>query len=286
VRSGSVQEGAIREDMAIYIAGGLLRGSGASMPGYTQSDTDVDGYFFGGGIEYFPSERSMIGLSGFYSDLEADVALNQQADAKALAVSLYGSAKTVDGFVVDGQVSLIDLDIDTERTVSFLGGSQTLTSESSNRGFAAALGLAYDFEGPLGTISPGIELRYVDHSFDPVSETGGSLALTIDREDVESLQGRIGLDYQSAGGPIQIDANIDFVHEYEDGPSVFTAQFASGTGPAVPFLLADQAKDWGEAGFSLQYVSGGAQFGVGFDTTIGRDNADAQTYRAMASFKF
>ncbi|MFT6472881.1 MAG: hypothetical protein ACJAUS_000574, partial [Qipengyuania sp.] len=41
-----------------------------------------------------------------------------------------------------------------------------------------------------------------------------------------------------------------------------------------------------EAGFSLQYVSGGAQFGVGFDTTIGRDNADAQTYRAMASFKF
>ena len=281
-----VQEGAIREDMAIYIAGGLLRGSGASMPGYTQSDTDVDGYFFGGGIEYFPSERSMIGLSGFYSDLEADVALNQQADAKALAVSLYGSAKTVDGFVVDGQVSLIDLDIDTERTVSFLGGSQTLTSESSNSGFAAALGLAYDFEGPLGTISPGIELRYVDHSFDPVSETGGSLALTIDREDVESLQGRIGLDYQSAGGPIQIDANIDFVHEYEDGPSVFTAQFASGTGPAVPFLLADQAKDWGEAGFSLQYVSGGAQFGVGFDTTIGRDNADAQTYRAMASFKF
>ncbi|UYH55215.1 autotransporter domain-containing protein [Qipengyuania sp. SS22] len=281
-----VQEGAIREDMAIYIAGGLLRGSGASMPGYTQSDTDVDGYFFGGGIEYFPGERSMIGLSGYYSDLDADVALNQQADAKALAVSLYGSAKTVDGFVVDGQVSLIDLDIDTARTVSFLGGSQTLTSESSNSGFAAALGLGYDFEGPLGTISPGIELRYVDHSFDPVSETGGSLALAINREDVESLQGRIGLDYQSAGGPIQIDANIDFVHEYEDGPSVFTAQFAGGTGPAVPFLLADPSKNWGEAGLSLQYVSGGAQFGVGFDTTIGRNNADAQTYRAMASFKF
>ena len=281
-----VQEGAIREDMAIYIAGGLLRGSGASMPGYTQSDTDVDGYFFGGGIEYFPSETSMIGLSGFYSDLDADVALNQQADAKSMAVSLYGSAKTVDGFVVDGQVSLIDLDIDTARTVSFLGGSQTLTSESSNSGFAAAVGLAYDFEGPLGTISPGIELRYVDHSFDTVTETGGSLALTINREDVESLQGRIGLDYQSAGGPIQVDANIDFVHEYEDGPSVFTAQFAGGTGPAVPFLLANQTKDWGEAGLSVQYVSGGAQFGIGFDTTIGRDNADAQTYRAMASFKF
>jgi uncharacterized protein with beta-barrel porin domain len=281
-----VQEGAIREDMAIYIAGGLLRGSGASMPGYAQSDTDVDGYFFGGGIEYFPSETSMIGLSGFYSDLDADVALNQQAEAKSMAVSLYGSAKTVDGFVVDGQVSLIDLDIDTARTVSFLGGSQTLTSESSNSGFAAALGLAYDFEGPLGTISPGIELRYVDHSFDTVTETGGSLALTINREDVESLQGRIGLDYQSAGGPIQVDANIDFVHEYEDGPSVFTAQFAGGTGPAVPFLLANQTKDWGEAGLSVQYVSGGAQFGVGFDTTIGRDNADAQTYRAMASFKF
>ena len=216
----------------------------------------------------------------------ADVVLGQEADSRILALSLYGSAKTEDGFVVDGQLSLTDIDIDTTRTVAFLGGSQTLTSESSNSGFAAAVGISYDFEGPLGTISPGIELRYVDHSFDPVSETGGSLALTINRENVESLQGRIGLDYQSAGGPIQMDANIDFVHEYEDGPSVFTAQFASGTGPAVPFLLADQTKDWGEAGFSLQYVSGGAQFGVGFDTTIGRDNADAQTYRATATFKF
>ena len=281
-----VQDGAIREDLAIYLAGGFLSGSGSSMPGYAGQTTDVDGYFIAGGLEYFPSDLSMIGVSGYYSDLEADVVLGQEADSRILALSLYGSAKTEDGFVVDGQLSLTDIDIDTTRTVAFLGGSQTLTSESSNSGFAAAVGISYDFEGPLGTISPGIELRYVDHSFDPVTETGGTLALQINREDVESLQGRIGLDYQNAGGPIRIDANIDFVHEYEDGPAFFTAQFAGGTGPAVPFLLANQSKDWGEAGLSVKYVTGAAAFGVGFDTTIGRDNADAQTYRATATFKF
>ena len=281
-----VQDGAIREDLAIYLAGGFLSGSGSSMPGYAGQTTDVDGYFIAGGLEYFPSDLSMIGVSGYYSDLEADVVLGQEADSRILALSLYGSAKTEDGFVVDGQLSLTDIDIDTTRTVAFLGGSQTLTSESSNSGFAAAVGISYDFEGPLGTISPGIELRYVDHSFDPVTETGGTLALQINREDVESLQGRIGLDYQNAGGPIRIDANIDFVHEYEDGPAFFTAQFAGGTGPAVPFLLANQSKDWGEAGLSVKYVTGAAAFGVGFDPTIGRDNADAQTYRATATFKF
>jgi subtilase-type serine protease len=282
----SVREGAIREDFALYLAGGLLNGSGESMPGYTTVETDVDGYFFGGGIEYFPSESSMIGLSGYYSDLEADVVLGQEAESKMLALSIYGSAKTEDGFVIDGQVSLTDLDVDTERTVSFLGGTQTLTSASSDGGFAAALGISYDLEGPMGTLSPGIELRYVDHSFDAVTETGGSLALAIDRPDFESLQGRIGLDYQKVTGAFQLDANIDFVHEYEDGPQAFSAQFASGTGPAVLFPLANGDKNWAEAGLSAQFGAGPAMLGVGFDTTIGRQNANAQTYRATATFKF
>merc|ERR1712023_190626 len=84
-----VRDGAIREDVAIYLAGGLLNGEGESMPGYTTADTDVDGYFFGGGIEYFPNESSMVGLSVYYSDLDADVVLDQEAEAKMMAVSLY-----------------------------------------------------------------------------------------------------------------------------------------------------------------------------------------------------
>ncbi|MEX0342192.1 MAG: trypsin-like serine protease, partial [Erythrobacter sp.] len=104
----NVQEGAIREDFAIYLAGGLIDGSGESMPGFTSIDTKVDGYFFGGGIEYFPSENSMIGISGYYSNLDADTALQQLAETKMLGISLYASAKTEDGFVVDGQVSLTD----------------------------------------------------------------------------------------------------------------------------------------------------------------------------------
>ena len=281
-----VRDGAIREDVAIYLAGGLLNGEGESMPGYTAADTDVDGYFFGGGIEYFPNESSMVGLSLYYSDLDADVVLNQEAESKMLAVSLYGSAKTVDGFVIDGQVSLTDLDVDTRRTVAFLGGSQTLTSESSDGGLTAALGLSYDLEGPLGTISPGIELRYADQSFDVVTETGGPLALQITREDFESLQGRIGLDYQKVSTGFQLDANFDFVHEYKDGPYWFAANFANGTGPGAIFPIASPDKNWAEAGLSAQVRSGAASFGLGVDTTIGRKNANAQTYRATATFKF
>ncbi|MBX7483268.1 autotransporter domain-containing protein [Qipengyuania qiaonensis] len=281
-----VQQGAIREDVGIYVAGGLIRGSGTSTPGYTTEKTDVDGYFFAGGIEYFPSESSMVGLSAYYSDLEADVVLGQEADSKMLAVSLYGSVKTEVGIVVDGQVSLTDVDIDTTRTVSFVGDTQTLTSESSDGGLAAAVGVSYDIEGAFGTISPGVELRYADHSFDVVEETGGPLALRIDREDFESLQGRIGLDYQKVSGTVQIDAHADWVHEFEDGPLAVGAQFAAGNGPAVPFAVASTDSDWGEIGLSAQFGTGAVQFGLGVDTTISRKNANAQSYRAMATFKF
>ena len=282
----SVRDGAVREDVAIFLAGGLLQGSGTSMPGYTASKTDIDGYFFGAGIEYFPSENSMVGIAAQYSNLDADVVLAQMAESKMLALSLYGSVKTEDGFVLDGQVSLTDVDLETSRTVGFLGATQTLTSDSSDGGIAAAVGISYDFEGSFGTISPGIELRYVDHSLDVVEETGGFLGLRITRADFESLQGRIGLDYQKTAGAFQIDAHADWVHEYNDGPFAIGAQFALGTGPAVPFRVATFDKDWGELGLSAKFGSGAVQFGIGAETTIARKNANAQTYRATASFKF
>ena len=283
-RPTSVRENAIREDVAIFLSGGLLRGSGDSMPGFG-AETDTDGYFFGGGIEYFPNENSMVGISAQYSDLDADVVLGQFAESKMLALSLYGATK-VDGFVVDGQVSITDVDLDTVRTVSLGGNSQTLVSESSDGGLAAALGIGYDFEGTFGTISPGIEVRYVDHSLDVVEETGGILGLRVSREDFESFQGRIGLDYQKVSGSFQVDAYADWVHEYKDGPFAVAAQFAAGNGPAVLFPVASQDKDWGELGLSAQFGSGAFQFGLGVDTTIARKNANAQTYRATATFKF
>lgn len=280
-----VRESGLREDVAIYLAGGLMQGSGAAMPG-TGGDTDVDGYFFGGGIEYFPGENSMIGISAQYSDLDSEVSLGNETESTTLALSLYGSVKTVDGFVVDGQLTVTDADLDTTRTIAFGGGTQTLTSDSGDGGLGAALGISYDIEGAFGTISPGIEVRYVDHSLDVIEETGGPLALRIDREDFESLQGRIGFDYQKVTTGLQLDANVDFVHEYEDGPFAVSAQFANGTGPGVLFPVNSQDKFWAEAGISAKFNSGPAQFGIGVDTTIARDNANAQTYRASATFKF
>ncbi|QYJ08032.1 autotransporter domain-containing protein [Qipengyuania flava] len=281
-----VQDGAVREDVAIYLAGGILQGSGASMPGFTTVKTDVDGYFFGGGIEYFPSENSMVGLSVQYSDLEADVALGHEAESQMLAVSLYGSVKTDSNWVIDGQISLTDVDLETERTVGLGGTPFTLSSDSSDGGIAGALGLSYDFEGDFGTISPGIEVRFVDHSLDVVDESGGPMALRISRQDFESFQGRIGFDYQKTAGSFQIDAHADWVHEYEDGPFAVAASFAAGTGAAQLFPVASQDKDWGEIGLSATFGSGAFQFGVGADTTLGRSNANAQSYRATATLKF
>lgn len=282
-----VEEGAIPDNMAIYFAGGYVDGEGDSMSGFQQSRTEFDGYYAATGLELFPSENSLVGASIYYVDLDADGALASTANSEMWALSLYGRTKTSGNIVLEGQVSVSDYSVDTERTVSVAGTQQTLRSDRSSTGVSGGIGVSYEIETAAGTLAPGVETNYTKISSDAVTETGGTAALSIGRESFESFQGRIGMDFSSkADRPVQFHIDVDMVHEFENGPQLFQANFVNGVGPTAGFAYNPTDRDWVEVGLAASIGEGPVTFGVGIDTTFGRSNVEASTYTASATFRF
>ncbi|WP_285711747.1 autotransporter domain-containing protein [Erythrobacter oryzae] len=291
-----ITETNLPDNVAVFLSGGHIFGDADSLPGYTagtqpggvfQADTtDYSGWYLSGGLEFFLGDNTMVGIAGHYVTLDADTPLSQQVENDTYGASLYMRQDFDSGLVIDGQVTLASVGFDTTRRVSFLGTPQTLESSTDNLLFTGALGVSYDLETSLGTISPGIEGRYASIDFDRVQETGGTLALSLDRQTYKSTQLRGGFDWEKQGKKVTFNANAQIVRELEQGPTVLGANFVAGTGAGANFVLGANDRTWGEVGISATLGNGPFQIGAAFDSTIARSDANAQVIRATASYKF
>ncbi|MGY6552567.1 MAG: autotransporter domain-containing protein [Erythrobacter sp.] len=280
-----ISETSLPDNVGVFVSAGAIGGSARGMPGYPQQTT-MSGFFVGGGVEFYPADSSVIGASVFYSEIDANPPLGQVASSDTLAGSVFARHKFDAGFVLDGQVSLGSFGLDTTRTVTFPGGPQNLRSDSSDTLFSAGLGVSYDIETSFGTISPGIEGRHARVDLDTVSEDGGLLALTLERQSFKTTQARGGFAYRKQGQTVQINLYGQAVFELENGPQFIGANFANGIGPSANFALDTQDEFWVEVGASMNYGDGPFQIGVGFDSTIGRSNANAQIWRVQGIYRF
>ena len=280
-----MSDAALPEDVAIFLSGGFVRGDVDSLPGFAQ-ETQIEGLFVSGGVEFYPREETMLGLAGYFNSLDADTPLGQQVDSETYAFSLYVRHKFTDGPVVDGQFSMGGMGFDTTRTVQLLGTSQTLTSSTDDLLVSGMLGLSHDLETGIGTISPGIEGRYASVDLGEVREDGGITALAIERDSFTSAQARFGFDYSKHSKMVQINAKTQLVWEFQDGPQLLAANFASGIGPNANFVLDTADHTWVEMGMSANVGNGPFQMGLGFETSIGRDSAEARVFRASATYRF
>jgi subtilase-type serine protease len=284
------------DNVGIYLAGGLVTGDARSLTGFDAGTeaagefiarrTEYSGYFLAGGLEFFPGENTVVGISGYINSIDADVPLGQEVESDTYAASIYARHALAAGPVLDGQFTIGSIGFDTARRVQFLGASQTLTSSTDNLLVQGALGLSYDLETGIGTFSPGIEGRYASVDLSTVRETGGTLALTVARERFESTQARVGFDFEENTSSVQINANAQFVHEFQEGPQLLAANFAQGTGPNANFVLNGADHNWVELGINAQVGTGPVKLGAGFDTTIGRDSANARVFRGSLSYSF
>ena len=280
-----MSDATLPEDVAIFLSGGFVRGDVDSLPGFAQ-ETQIEGLFVSGGVEFYPREETMLGLAGYFNSLDADTPLGQQVDSETYAFSLYVRHKFTDGPVIDGQFSMGGMGFDTTRTVQLLGTSQTLTSSTDDLLVSGMLGLSHDLETGIGTISPGIEGRYASVDLGEVREDGGITALAIERDSFTSAQARFGFDYSKHSKMVQINAKTQLVWEFQDGPQLLAANFASGIGPNANFVLDTADHTWVEMGMSANVGNGPFQMGLGFETSIGRDSAEARVFRASATYRF
>lgn len=280
-----VMEADLPDNVAIFVAGGVVAGSSDSLPGFAE-ESDFSGLFVAGGLEFYLGDSAMVGISGYFNSVDADVPLGQAIESETYAASLYGSYTLGGGAVLDGQFSLGSMGFDTTRQVQLLGTAQTLTSSSDNLLVSGALGLSYDVETGFGTITPGVEGRYASVDLSTIREAGGTLGLTVERESFTSTQARAGFDFESVSSMVQVNANAQFVYEFEEGPQLLAANFAQGTGPNANFVLNGADQTWVEVGIGVQIGDGPVELSVGFDTTIGRDTADAHAVRGALTYRF
>ncbi|MEP4052105.1 MAG: autotransporter domain-containing protein [Litorimonas sp.] len=278
----------IPDDMAVYLSGAFIDGSGSAMP-TTQNfaDEDFDGWSVSAGLEHYVSEKVSVGASLSYSELEADGALGSQAASDYIAVTAYGQLRSSTGVVLDGQVSLGSFGSETSRTVAFPSAS-TLTTDDDSTAFTADLQVskAISKKGLVFRPKAGLRNTFVD--FDNVTETGGLAALNIKRDKLTSTQGRIGADFETAGSSAaKLRVSAEYVREFNSVDETFNAGFAAS--PAsnnAPFALFGTDKSWFDVGGGLQFQTGSAKIDVTVDTTVGRKDIEAQTYRAGITFGF
>lgn len=291
-----LREAGLPDNVGMFLSGGFVSGDGDSLPGFAVGgevagqfitrNTEFSGWYLAGGVEFYPGDNTMVGVSGHVTSLEADAPLGQEVDSETYAATLYMRHAFAGGPVIDGQFSMGSMGFDTRRQVQFLGAAQTLESASDDLLVSGALGLSHDLESSIGTISPGIEARYASVALTTQRESGGTLALAFDRETFKSTQIRGGIDFAKRGKALVFNASAQLVRELQDGPQVLGANFAAGTGPNAAFVLAARDKTWGELGVAAIFGTGPLEISAGFDTTIGRSNADAQVLRGTATWRF
>ena len=285
--STTVREGVLPENVNVFIAGGYVDGDSRSLRDANPAGgrDDFDGFYVVSGIEAKVSDTGVLGFGFGYSKLDGTTGgVGQSARGELFQGTLFGKLQGPSGQVLDAQVSGGVFQAYTRRTVALATLASTLRSRDNALAVSAEVGVAQMFDLGGLQVGPRIAARVNHIGFTPTVETGGDGALRFDRYNLNSAQGRAGV--QVAGGDvIKPFASAYYVHDFKDQPGVFTANFIGGTAPAG-FRLSSQDQDWAELAAGLSYATERVELSVSADTTVARKDVRNQAYRGAIKFKF
>ena len=285
--STTVREGVLPENVNVFIAGGYVDGDSRSLRDANPAGgrDDFDGFYVVSGIEAKVSDTGVLGFGFGYSKLDGTTGgVGQSARGELFQGTLFGKLQGPSGQVLDAQVSGGVFQAYTRRTVAIATLASTLRSRDNALAVSAEVGAAQMFDLGGVQVGPRIAARVNHIGFTPTVETGGDGALRFDRYNLNSVQGRAGV--QVAGGDvIKPFASAYYVHDFKDQPGVFTANFIGGTAPAG-FRLSSQDQDWAELAAGLSYATERVELSVSADTTVARKDVRNQAYRGAIKFKF
>ena len=289
---GYAQEGevenALPETMSAFFAGGYLDGNSDAMATAIPfgGEDDFDGYYIAAGLETELAENAALGFALSYTDIDGTVAgAPQGASGKLYQGTLYGKLQNASGLTLDTQFSAALFSARTQRTALLGATSYDLRSEDDTLALSAEVGVSKLFQAGAIEIGPRAALRATRIAFTPTVERGGPMALAFDRGNFDSLQGLLGF---TLGGGVGFRpyASAYFVHEFEDKPGAFAANFVGSVGLPAAFALAGYDKNWFEASAGVAFGSEKFEVSLGADTTLGRSDVSNQSYRAAVTFRF
>jgi Autotransporter beta-domain len=276
------------ETMSAFFAGGYLDGKSDSMATAIPfgGDDNFDGYYLAAGFETELSKNAALGFGLSYTEIDGGTGgLSQDASGKLLQGTLYGKMQSSAGLTLDTQLSAAMFRAATDRNTAVGVTTYRLQSRDDTLALSAEVGLGKMFSAGTFEVGPRIAMRASRIEFTPTVERGGPTALAFNRGRFDSLQAMAGLTL-SGGMKFKPYASTYFVHEFEDKPAVFGANFVSGVALPAAFALAGQDKNWFEASAGIAFGSDTLQISLGADTTIGRSDVSNQSYRGTVTFRF
>ncbi len=280
---------ALPDTVSVFFAGGYLDGQSSSMATAIPfgGDDDYDGYYAAVGIESELGDNAGIGFALSYTDIDGTTSgAVQNASGKLFQGTLYGKLQYGSGIMLDTQVSAALFRATTDRTAVLGPTSYRLQSEDDTLALSAEVGLSKMFEAGSLEIGPRVAMRASRIEFTPTIETGGAPALAFDRGRYDSLQGLAGLTLSGGSMKFRPYASAYYVHEFQDMPASFGANFVGGVGLPAVFALTGTDSDWFEASAGIAFGSEKFEIALGADTTIGRSDVSNQSYRGTVTFRF
>ncbi|WP_262503902.1 autotransporter domain-containing protein [Sphingosinithalassobacter sp. CS137] len=282
-----VQENVLPDNVSVFVAGGYIDGDSAGMAGVSAERNQFDGWFAAAGVEARLDDTSMIGFSVSYADIDGSVGgAPQTSEGQLYQGSLYGKVMMESGLTFDAQISAGAFDTRSIRNVAVPGGGYTLRAEDTAFVFTSEVGIGKSFDLGALSVGPRASIRASEIQFTPTAETGGGPALQYDLGTFESLQARAGAMLQGKTGMIRPYLSANYVHDFEERPAAFGANFVGGVGPNAIFALAGTDQDWAEIAGGVTVSTGNVDLSVSAQTTIEREDVEAQNYRGSVTFRF
>ena len=284
----TLQENVLPENVAVYLAGGYLDGSSASMPGTVpQTGRDrFDGFYVATGIEAKVDDTSMLGFGLSYTKIDGKPNAGQTARGELIQGTLYGRIGGSLGPSLDVQTSAGVYQSRTRRTGTFLGAAFDLRARDNALALSSEIGASYNAGSEALRFGPRVAVRTNRIDFTPTAETGTGPALATSKDSYRSIQARAGLQLDGNAQGLRPFASAYYVHDFQDRSNVFLAGFAGGTPLRTPFAVANQDRDWGEVSAGLSYRTGNATLSLSADTTFERSDVRNQAYRGGLKLSF
>jgi len=191
------------------------------------------------GADYRFTDRIVGGVLATYQSQDGDFDGQGDFEATVFEPALYVSYLPTDATFLQVVAGWGDHDFDTRRGVEFTidrqgGGGVTELSgiaDSSTGGSATTLGALFGWDRSVRhfTFGPRVGANYRETDVDGFVESGDTgLELRVGDRTVDSFQGVIGFygtaAYSRKSGVLLPYVSVDYVHEFEDEPTILEAQ--------------------------------------------------------------
>lgn len=224
-----------------------------------------DNYMVMGGLNFRLSPKTTIGGFGGYmkSDVDFDTApVSAPSSLKSWFAGGFGTLG-IGPVYVDAWGSYTDLNWKLSRGYAFGTQSGTSTGKTGGHIWAAGAATGLSFSAGNFEIEPFGAIRYAKVRVDGFSETGSPAALTIGRNDAESLRvnagGRIGTKFNAGSVVVRPQVRGGWNREFKmDDPRTISAAFNNASiGTPFSFTTTPLTGEYYNAGAALNLAGTG-----------------------------